>query len=469
MSPENTDDPTAPPESDDSDTSTVVARDSALEKGVDELDPLSMLFEAWTLLTPSERVTCFKELDRSEAEEFFLSLGARDQAQLIVSLNQAERRSWIRLLAPDDAADVIQEIPPEDREDVAGLLDKVTRREVAALLAYAEDEAGGLMSPRYARLRPDMSVDEAITYLRRQARRPIETISYFYVLDHSQALLGVVSMRELFLEPGSKMISDIMHTDVISVLEDTNQEEVSRLLKQSNLIAIPVVDESHVLKGIITVDDVMEAIEEEVTKDMQKIGGTEALDAPYLEIGLSKMIRKRGGWLATLFIGEMFTATAMAYYQNEIARAVVLALFIPLVISSGGNSGSQASTLVVRAIALDEVRGRHWFRVLRRECVAGLVLGLMLGSIGFMRIMLWPHREVIYGAQYFLIACTVAISLVGVVLWGTISGSMLPILLRRLGLDPASASAPFVATLVDVTGLAIYFTVANIMLGGVLL
>ena len=453
----------------DSETASPEASDIAFDQDLQKLDSVSTLFEAWTLLTPAERIERFTCLERSEAEEFFLSLGARDQAQLIMLLPREERRSWIRQLAPDDAADVIQEIPPEDREEISGLLDKVTRREVAALLAYSEDEAGGLMSPRYARLRADMSVDEAITYLRRQARRPIETISYFYVLDQAQVLFGVVSMRELFLEPGSKLISDIMQTDVVSVREDTNQEEVSRLLKQHNLIAIPVVDEEQHLKGIITVDDVMEAIEEAATEDMQKIGGTEALDAPYLEIGVLEMIRKRGGWLATLFVGEMFTATAMAYYEAEISRAVVLALFIPLVISSGGNSGSQASTLVVRAIALDEVRGAHWYRVLKQELFVGLALGCILGLIGFLRVILWPQRSALYGPQYFLIACTVALSLVGVVLWGTITGSMLPILLRKLGLDPASASAPFVATLVDVTGLVIYFTVASMFLGGVLL
>ncbi|MFN8392576.1 MAG: magnesium transporter [Bdellovibrionota bacterium] len=453
----------------DTDVSSPEARDEALEQGIEELDPVSALFEAWTLLTPLERITRFKQLDRPEAEEFFLSIGARDQAQLIMLVDPQDRRSWIRQLAPDDAADVIQEIPPENRDEIAALLDKVTRREVAALLAYAEDEAGGLMSPRYARLRPDMSVDEAITYLRRQARRPIETISYFYVLDAAQVLLGVVSMRELFLEPGSKLISEIMQPDVISVQEDTNQEEVSRLLKQNNLIAIPVIDEEHHLKGIITVDDVMEAMEEAVTEDIQKIGGTEALDLPYLENSVGEMIRKRAGWLATLFIGEMFTASAMAYYENEISRAVVLALFIPLVISSGGNSGSQASTLVVRAMALNEVKGSHWFRVLKRELLVGISLGLILAAIGFFRIMLWPSRETVYTAHYMLVACTVSLSLLGVVLWGTLTGSMLPLLLRRLGLDPASASAPFVATLVDITGLVIYFSVASLMLRGVLL
>lgn len=432
-------------------------------------DPISEIFEAWTLLTPTERLGRFRALERSDAEEFFLTLGARDQAQLIMMLHPQERRSWIRQLAPDDAVDVIQEAPPEDRESLFTLLDKVTRREVTALLAYSEDEAGGLMSPRYARLRPDMSVDEAITYLRRQARRPIETISYFYVLDQDQKLLGVVSMRELFLEPGNRLIKEIMSTDVVSVLEDTNQEEVSRLLKQHNLIAIPVVDELNQLKGIITVDDIMQAMEEEVTEDIQKIGGTEALEAPYLETGFWQMVKKRAGWLSVLFVGEMFTANAMSYYEEEINRAVVLALFIPLVISSGGNSGSQASTLVVRAIALGEVRTRLWAKVLFREVWAGLALGCILGTLGFLRVVLWPSHASLYGEHYLLIAATLSFSLVGIVLWGTVVGSMLPLILKRAGLDPASASAPFVATLVDVSGLILYFTLASVLLGGKLL
>ncbi|MBP9837376.1 MAG: magnesium transporter, partial [Proteobacteria bacterium] len=424
---------------------------------IDELDPVSRAFELWSSLSQEERLIHFKNLDRSDAEELFLSLGAREQGQLIILLPSKERRSWIRLLAPDDAADLLQEIEVENREDLITHLDKVTRQEVSALLAYSEDEAGGLMSPRYARLRPDMTVDEAITYIRRQARRPIETITYFYVLNSKQVLLGVVALRELFLEQGSKLISDIMLTDIIAVYEDTNQEEVSKLFKQHNLVAIPVVDQEDRLKGIITVDDVMQAIEEEVTEDMQKIGGTEAFDEPYMEIGLTQMIKKRGGWLSILFIGEMFTASAMSHYEHEISKAVVLALFIPLVISSGGNAGSQASTLVIRALALGEVKAHLWFKVLLRELCFGLVLGFILGIIGFVRICIWQSATGIYGDHFILLGLALWFSLIGIVLWGAVAGSMLPLLLKKLGLDPASASAPFVATLVDVTGLVIYF------------
>jgi magnesium transporter len=325
------------------------------------------------------------------------------------------------------------------------------------------------MSPRFARVRPDMTADEAISYLHKQARERVETIYYVYVLDAQQRLVGVVSFRQLFEAPGSMKVRDLMQTEVVTVSEQMDQEDVGLLFAKHSLLAIPVVDADGHMKGVVTVDDIVDVVQEEATEDIQKIGGMEALDEPYLDIGLFRMIRKRAGWLSALFVSETLTATAMGYYEHEIARAVVLALFIPLIISSGGNSGSQASTLVVRAMALGEVRLRDWWRVIRREFAAGLALGSILGMIGLLRILLWPTRAALYGEHYVLVAITVACSLVGVVLWGTISGSMLPLIMRRLGFDPASASAPFVATLVDVTGLVIYFTVASVILHGTLL
>ena len=363
----------------------------------------------------------------------------------------------------------MQEAAEEERDPLLSLLDAPTMREVQALLAYAEDKAGGLMSPRYARVRPEMTVDEAITYLRRQAREDIETIYYTYVLDAEQRILGVVSFRELFAARGTQPVRDIMRIDVVTVPADMDQESVGRLFARHDLTAMPVVDSDGRMKGIVTVDDIVDVVEEEATEDIQKIGGTEALDAPYLEIGLPAMIRKRAVWLAALFIGEMLTATAMKSYEEDIARAVVLALFVPLIISSGGNSGSQATTLVIRAMALGELRLRDWWRVVRREFLAGLSLGLILAAIGFVRILVWGRMMNAYGEHYLLIAITVSLSLIGVVLWGTMAGSMLPFLLRWLGFDPASASAPFVATLVDVSGITIYFTVANAILSGTLL
>src|SRR5213596_1311259 len=427
------------------------------------------LLDAWPVLSAEERLEGLRLLPHADAEDLLLSLPARDQAELILQMSPGDRRSWMRLLPPDDAADVIQESPEEERDGLLALLDEPTRKEVAALLAYKEDEAGGLMNPRYARLRPEMSVDEAITYLRRQARERLETIYYVYVLDAEQRLIGVVSFRELFAAPPEKTVRDIMRTDIVTAPESMDQEALSRLFAEHDFLAIPVIDAERHVKGIVTVDDIVDVVQEEATEDIQKIGGMEALDAPYLEIGFASMVRKRAGWLAILFVGEMLTATAMGFYEREIARAVVLALFVPLIISSGGNSGSQASTLVVRALALGEVKLRDWWRVMRREIGAGLALGAILGTIGFLRIAIWSAFSTIYGPHWLPIALPLATSLIGVVMWGTIAGSMLPLVLRRIGFDPASASAPFVATLVDVSGLVIYFSIASLILRGTLL
>lgn len=426
------------------------------------------LWEEWPALSAKKRVRRFKQLPRHEADDFFLSLEPREQETLLLSLPQGEQRLWMRVLPPDDAVDLIQEAPVEERDRLLDLLDETTRREVRALLAHAEDDAGGLMNPRFARIRPEMTVGEAIRYLRKQATS-VETIYYLYVLDSDQTLRGVVSFRQLFQASEDKIVRDIMVTDVVTVPEHMDQELVARLFQKHNVLALPVVDEAGKMVGIITFDDIADAIREEATEDIQKIGGVEALEAPYLTIEFMRLLKKRAGWLAALFLGEMLTATAMTHYQDEIAAAVVLALFVPLIISSGGNSGSQATTLVIRAIALGEVRLRDWWRVLRREIAAGLGLGLILGTIGLSRILVWQAIGGTYGVHYLRIALTVAFSLVGVVLWGSVAGSMLPFVLRRAGFDPASASAPLVATLVDVTGLVIYFTIASIVLHGVLL
>ena len=437
----------------------------------DEREPLSLgeIREVWPLLAHGDRIQGFLLLPRDEAEDFFFSVSARDQADLVCGMPGREQRSWVRLLPPDDAADLIQAAPTEKRDALLGLLDEPTRREVTALLAYSEDNAGGLMNPRYIRLRPEMTVDEAISYVRKQMREQPRTIYYGYVLDAEQHLLGVVSFRELFTATVRTRVAEIMKRQVTTIPEQMDQEAVSHIFSQSHLVALPVVSAEGQMKGIVTVDDVVDVVQEEATEDMQKVGGVEALDAPYLQIELRRMIRKRVGWLSVLFLGEMLTASAMGFFEKEIARAVVLALFIPLIISSGGNSGSQATTLVIRAMALGEVRLRDWWRVIQREIVAGLGLGLVLAIIGFLRIVTWEGLFHTYGPQYLSIAATVACSLIGVVMWGTIAGSMLPFILRRLGFDPASASAPFVATLVDVSGLVIYFTVAAIILRGRLL
>lgn len=427
------------------------------------------LRDAWPALSRDERVESFKLVPHATADDFFLSLSAQEQMDLILALAPGERRTWMRLLAPDDAVDVVQSAPPESREALLSELDESTRREALALLAYEEDDAGGLMNPRFARVRPEMSIDEAISYLRKQTREKVETVYYAYVLDSHQHLLGVVSLRQLFQASPGKRVDEVMRRDVVTVSEETDQEHVSHLFAEQGLMAIPVVDGEKRMKGIVTVDDIVQVVQEEATEDIQKVGGMEALDAPYLEVGFLSMLKKRAGWLMVLFLGEMLTATAMGYFEEEIARAVVLSLFIPLIISSGGNSGSQATTLIIRSLALSEVRLKDWWLVARRELAAGLALGTILGCVGIARILVWQSIFHSYGEHAVKVALTVGLSLVGVVMFGTLSGSMLPFVLRRVGFDPASASAPFVATLVDVSGLVIYFTVASVLLRGALL
>src|SRR5215831_20445544 len=400
------------------------------------------LRESWRLLTAEDRVEAFLDLPRPEAEDFFLELSARDQYEMVRAIPPEQRRSWMRLLAPDDAADLVQGAADDEREALLALLDEQTRREVMALLAYAEDEAGGLMNPRYANVRADVNVDEAISYLRKQAREKLENVYYVYVNDAEHRLVGVVSLRELFAAPSDRTVRDIMSTDLITARADMDQEELARLFAAHDLQAIPVVDDHGRMQGIVTVDDIVDVLREEATEDIQKIGGTEALDAPYLEVGLPSMVRKRVGWLAGLFVSEMLTTTAMSRFEAEIERAVVLAIFIPLIISSGGNSGSQASTLVIRAMALGEVRLVDWWRVVQRELASGLAMGAILGTIGFVRVELWQLFFHAYGAHHFLVALTIAGSVIGVVTWGTLAGSTLPFLLKRVRLDPASASAP---------------------------
>lgn len=427
------------------------------------------LREIWSILSLDERVQGFRVLPRDEAESLLFTLTDSDLNKLVLALKPNDRRYWVRLLPPDDIADLIQSAPLEERDGLVALLDDRTRHEVNALLAYAEDEAGGLMNPRFARVRADMTTDEALSYLRKLARQNLSTFNYAYVVDEQQKLLGVISLREVFASDGTRRVRDVMRTDLVTLKENVDQETVSRVFAETDLVAIPVVDEEGRMKGVVTVDDVVDVVQEEATEDIQKFGGMAALEAPYLAAGFVEMVKKRGVVLAALFVGEMLTASAMSHFEDEIARAVVLALFVPLIISSGGNSGSQASTLVIRAMALGEVQLRDVFRVLRRELAAGLVMGGALGVIGFLRVVLWQQAWPTYGEHYVGVGLVVAISLLGVVLLGTVTGGLLPFFLRRIGLDPASSSAPFVATIVDVAGLVIYFSVASMVLAGTML
>jgi len=439
---------------------------TALQREVLSPDDLSA---AWRTLSRPERIEGLLLLPTAQAEDFFFRSSPPDQADIVLELPEGERRHWMRLLAPDDTADVLQAVPAQQRDYLLSLLDAPTADEVRGLLAFAEDQAGGLMNTRFARLRPDMSIDEAIAYLRKQGRVQVETIHYSYVLDADGRLLGAASVRDLFNADASAHVADVMRRDVVTITADTPDREVARLFIRTSLLAIPVVDAQHRMCGIVTVDDVVHVVQEVATEEFQRFGGSEALGAPYLDVGFFDMVRKRAGWLSALFLGEMLTATAMGHFEAEIQRAVVLALFVPLIISSGGNSGSQASTLVIRAMALGEIRLGDWWRVMRRELFSGMVLGSILAILGIARILSWVGLFGSYGEHYMLVAWTVALSLVGVVTFGTLTGSLLPFLLRRLGFDPASACAPFVATLVDVTGLVIYFSVASLVMRGALL
>jgi magnesium transporter len=325
------------------------------------------------------------------------------------------------------------------------------------------------MSPHYVRVRPEWTVARALEHIRKYGRDS-ETLTMAYVVDQRGRLIDEIRMRAILLaDPGTR-IEELMNNRFVALRTTDSQEDAVAIFRDNDLPALPVVDQDGVLVGIVTNDDILDVAEKEATEDIQKFGGLEALDLPYRETPFHTMVRKRAGWLVILFVGEMLTASAMGYFEHEIERAVVLALFVPLIISSGGNSGSQAATLVIRAMALKELTLRDWFYVIRREIISGLTLGTILGSIGFIRISLWQELGLFdYGEHWILVGFTIFLSLIGIVLWGTVSGSMIPFVMRSLGLDPATSSAPFVATLVDVTGIVIYFSVAAVVLSGTLL
>jgi magnesium transporter len=377
----------------------------------------------------------------------------------------------IEALSSDQQVELFRTLKERDRTRLFHVLDAPTREALKLLLAFPPTSAGGLMTTEFVGVPATWTVEQVRRHVS-EVGRAKETVYAIYVLNpKDQRLLTVVSLREIMLADAGQRVDSLAHgRRPITVGPLVDREDVARLISKYNLLAIPVLDSGGRVLGIVTVDDVIDALISELSEDVQKFGGMAAVDEPYMQIGLGEMIRKRAGWLCALFIGEMFTAAAMGYFEAEISRAVVLALFIPLIISSGGNSGSQATSLIIRAMALQEVRLRDWWRVAMRELPAGLALGVILGLIGFARVVLWQHIGWYdYGPHYLLVAGTVSLALVGVVLFGSLAGSMLPFFLRRIGFDPASASAPFVATLVDVTGLVIYFSVALLLLRGTLL
>ena len=343
------------------------------------------------------------------------------------------------------------------------LLSPADRKEALSLLGYPEDSVGRLMTPDYITVREDWSVGKILDHIRIYGKDS-ETIDVIYVLDENGILLDDIRIREILLVEPHTIVRDLMDNRLISLRANDPQEEAVNVFRMNNRVALPVTDDDLIMLGIVTVDDILWVANEESTEDIQRIGGMEALDEPYLDVSLMQLTRKRAGWLVILFIGELFTATVMQYYEHQLEKVLVLTMFIPLIVSSGGNSGSQASTLIIRAMALGEVAVSDWWRVMRREFMSGLMLGLLLGIIGFTRIYAWHLFSDVYGEHWLGIAGTVSVSLVGIVLWGSLIGSMFPFVLRRFGADPATSSAPFVATMVDVTGLIIYFSVAAVIL-----
>jgi magnesium transporter len=394
-----------------------------------------------------------------------------NRLEIMRVLDAATCGQFLAAMSADQQAELFREMPEEERERLLPTLHPKAQDALKLVLRYPPESAGGIMTTEFLTVPTTWTVEEALQLIRRVGGAK-ETVYAVYVVDPANGTLRhVVSLRELMLSDRSRPVVDVGNTrKLLMVSPRTDREDVAKLISKYDLLAVPVVDTDGRVLGIVTVDDVIDALVAETTEDVQKFGGMEALDEPYMEITLSRMLRKRAGWLAALFIGEMLTATAMGHFEHEIARAVVLAVFLPLIISSGGNSGSQATSLIIRAMALNEVRLGDWWRVAIRELPAGLTLGAILGGIGYTRIVLWQGLGLYdYGPHYDLVAITVAFSLVGVVMFGSLTGSMLPFVLRRIGFDPASASAPFVATLVDVTGLVIFFSVALVVLRGTLL
>lgn len=429
-------------------------------------------------LLPEEKVgELLAALPASRAADVLEYLDEELRTQVLEAMSPAQAATLVEQMTPDDRADALVEMDEAHAEDILSEIPADARRETQRLLSYDPDTAGGLMTTEFVSVAADTSVEAALEGVRAMARAGRREAMYaIYATDPQGRISGVLSLRELLAARPGATIGDIAWMEVVSVAPHADREEVARVTANYDLVAIPVVSESDHIMGVITVDDVIDAIQEEQTEDVQKLGGMEALDEPYSQIGFFRMIRKRGVWLSALFIGEMFTATALGVYEDQIAQATVLAIFLPLIIGSGGNSGSQGTSLIIRAFALRELTLADWWRVAGREVMTGVVLGVLLATIGFARIELWQFMaeqgwQIFgfsvghdYGPQHLRVATTVALSLVGVVTFGTLVGSMLPFILRKLGFDPASASAPFVATLVDVTGLIIYFNVALLIL-----
>ena len=430
--------------------------------------PAGDLADLMEPLPAEKEAVVFRLLPREQAAQTFSYLPIERQQELLKAMAHGEVVNILNDMSDDDRTDLLEELPAKVTQQLLNSLSDDERRLASQFLGYPENSVGRLMTPHFVRVKSHWTVGHALDHFRRYGMDS-ETMSMVYVIDEKGKLIDDLRIRQILLATPETPVSDLMDSRFVSMKATDDQEAAVETFKEVDLSALPVTDTDGVLIGIVTADDILDVAEEEATEDIQKIGGTEALDEPYMEIAISSMVKKRATWLVVLFLSEMLTATAMGRFEGEIAKAVVLSIFVPLVISSGGNSGSQASTLIIRAMALGEVKLKDWWHVMRREILSGFSLGAILGTLGFIRISLWALLFHSYGEHWLLVAITVGLALVGIVLWGSLAGSMLPFLLRRIGLDPAASSAPFVATLVDVSGLIIYFSVAAVILRGTLL
>ncbi|MFD0940789.1 magnesium transporter [Pedobacter boryungensis] len=418
---------------------------------------------------PQHAVKFIETISIKRAVNVFRILDFPTQERIIKKLQNNKLTEIIRQLPPDDRTALLGELKGDAVKKLLSLLPDNDRKEALNLLGYKEDSVGRLMTPDFIAVKIEWTVSRVLSHIRRYGKNS-ETIDVVYVIDKDGVLLDDIRIREILLADPEVKIAELTDNRLIALKVNDPQEEAINVFRMNNRVALPVIDDQNILLGIVTIDDILWIAHEEYTEDMHKIGGTEALDEPYLDIPILRLVKKRASWLIVLFLGEMLTATAMQHFEIELEKAVVLSLFIPLIMSSGGNSGSQASTLIIQAMALGEVTIASWWRVMRRELISGLLLGLILGTIGFIRISVWQNLHLYdYGTHWFLIALTIFFTLIGIVLWGSLIGSMMPIIMKRLKLDPATSSAPFVATMVDVTGIVIYFSIAVLVLKGILL
>lgn len=439
----------------------------ALRRILEELEPpdlADLIIElgrdyetvVFRLLPNETTIPTFEQLPVEVQEELLKGLGDKDVAEILDDMS------------PDDRTALLEELPGKVTKRMLNLLSPAERSVATQLLGYPEDSVGRLVTPDYVAVKPHWTVREVLEHIRIFGRDS-ETLNVVYVVAKGGALIDDIRLREILLASSDAFVSDLMDEQFVALSALEDQETAVTAFQRHDRSALPVTDSSGILVGIVTVDDVLDIAEEEATEDIQKLGGVEALEEPYLSIALPTLIRKRSVWLILLFFGQMLTATAMGFFEDELSQALVLAIFVPLIISSGGNTGSQAATLIIRALTLGEVRLRDWWRVMRREILSGLIIGGILGALGFLRIGAAEWLTGNYGETWVFVGLTIALSLLGIVLWGTLSGSLLPFVLKRAGIDPATSSAPLVSTLVDVTGLVIYFSVASVVLKGTLL